>query len=158
MVGKGHLWSGSVSLIACSSVEIFLVHPHVDNFVNMIRLNESLQSSIVSNFVNIYDKIMMHFNDVNVMNLLFIGICVCCYCLGLLLPDIDSKDSTISKILHFHIPINHRGFYAYNLLGCFVLCFRNSNNSDIFVFRSRLFNSFIFRFDVNSRYLLVVSI
>lgn len=40
---------------------------------------------------------------------LFIWICgLLCLIIGALLPDIDLRDSMISKLVHFHIPIRHR--------------------------------------------------
>lgn len=44
------------------------------------------------------------------------GICGACYCLGLILPDIDNEDSVIGR--YVHLPVGHRGIThsAYVLL------------------------------------------
>ncbi len=36
--------------------------------------------------------------------------CAAFYFLGLLLPDIDSPGSTVTKLTHFSLPLTHRGF------------------------------------------------
>lgn len=46
---------------------------------------------------------------ITVPGALMAAACVACYYIRVLLPDIDKAGSTISKLVHFHIPVNHRG-------------------------------------------------
>lgn len=103
MTGKGHLWSGSMTLIGFGTLELFVVHPLVDDLIHSFDLEST------NIFLRIYNHVLGYFSEPSLFNIL-IWICgICCYYFGLLLPDIDKSTSTISKILHFHLPFLHRG-------------------------------------------------
>lgn len=109
MTGKGHLWSGSVTLASCTILEYYVVHPGIDKLIIDFRENHEFNNVFVTTLFNIYDKFCSYFTDLNFFKIVILIAGFCCFYLGLLLPDIDLKNSTISKILHFHLPFRHRG-------------------------------------------------
>ena len=96
MTGKSHLITNAASVITYSC-GLFALNKSIDSF--------STQSDFTSIavFTDTFMKQYLQYDD---LKILIIGVLLSF--IGTILPDIDSEDSMISRLLHIHIPIEHR--------------------------------------------------
>lgn len=112
MTGKSHLATN----ISCSVITIN----------SLAFLSVSQMGTISESSVKILDFMIGKGSGFPIP--VWIGLGAIMFLIGSLLPDIDSGESMISKILHFHIPIEHRtwthSFWAVILLVIATFAFR----------------------------------
>ena len=102
MTGKGHIVSGTIFMADTYLCDFCLTH-------------SNLSASFFTNVLDfMHDELnpIEYFMDKDfhlALKIFLISMCVLIYYLGNLLPDIDLEHSLISKILHVHLPVVHRG-------------------------------------------------
>ena len=99
MTGNGHLVSSMILAADTYAIHCFLNSADVPAVV--LSVDHIVQSNI--------DVYTIYQDKSIVWECVFILLSVSFYLIGSLLPDIDLEHSMISKALHFHIPVNHRG-------------------------------------------------
>lgn len=98
MTGKGHLISGSIMLADTYMLHSYMLHNDVSaNFLLSIQ-------NFIEPKLNMFEIYKAPINTV----MFFASIII--FYFGLLFPDLDLDSSTVSKLMHFSIPIKHRGF------------------------------------------------
>lgn len=116
MSGKGHIAAGTI-LIA----DAVLIHD--------FAMKQAGASAVVLNKLSQgWFWLEDHFNVIDggttgIHKWLLVTACILLYYLGNLLPDIDSKYSTITRMAHFHLPVKHRGIThtVYCWIGLYLL-------------------------------------
>jgi len=97
MTGKGHLISGSIIL-----ADAYLCHDYLAQANTSASFFITVQNFVDTklNMFTLYEKPMS--------TVLFLSSILIFY-FGLIFPDIDDSKSMVSKLMHFSLPINHRG-------------------------------------------------
>ena len=96
MSGEGHMFSGSILM-----VDTYLCY----DILSRIELSSIFRTGF-DYFDTLVNPMLCHDGWFKYP---FFVLSVFFYYIGLLIPDIDSEYSMISKMLHFHIPVAHRG-------------------------------------------------
>ena len=96
MTGKGHIVSGSILM-----ADTYLCY----DLISRIEI-----SAVFRTWLDVFEKQinpLLYYDGWPKYVFLFLSVFF--YYIGVLSPDIDSDRSTISKMLHFSIPVVHRG-------------------------------------------------
>ena len=83
-------------------------YQHLTSSTGFLLIASNATSSIEPVLEKGYALINQNYLSSNERSLPITASMIALYYLGTLLPDIDIQSSTISRILHFHLPITHR--------------------------------------------------